>query len=120
MTNNTNKITYAELYKELLKLDDVQSNPLWVEKLENALASVTAKAENKKATKVQIENEEIKSAILDTMVSGQLYTCSQIIKMLDDERVSTTQKVTALFISLSNEGKVERIRDKKTTYFKKI
>lgn len=116
----TNKITYRELYSELLELEDVKSNPLWVNKLNEALAGLDRKASNKTASKTQIENEEIKISMLENMESGTRYTCLQMIKILNDERVASPQKASSLFSALEKEGKVERIKDKKSTYFVKI
>ena len=116
----SNKITYKELYTALLELDEVKANKMWTDKLHDALEALDKKSTAKATTKTQIANEEIKANILELMTDNSLYTCTQMLKMLDDERVVSQQKVSALFNALADEGKVEKIKDKKTTFFKKI
>lgn len=115
----TNKITYKELFNGLLELGEVKANKAYVDKLHEALATIERKSANKTATKTQIENEEIKADILEIMVEGTNYTCTQIMKSLNDERVTSQQKCSALMNALAKEGKVTKIIDKKTTYFSK-
>lgn len=100
-------------------MEEVKANPIYVGKINEALATLERKSANKTASKTQIENEEIKSDILGLMVEGTNYTCTQIMKMLNDERVTSQQKCSALMNALAKEGKVTKIIDKKTTYFSK-
>lgn len=116
----TNKITYKELYNALLELPEVKANKAWTDKLHDAIEALDKKSTAKSASKTQIMNEEIKATMLELMVEKSLYTCTQMLKMLNDDRVISQQKVSALFNALVDEGKVERVKDKKTTYFKKI
>lgn len=116
----TNKITYKELYNALLELPEVKANKAWTDKLHDAIEALDKKSTAKSVSKTQIANEEIKATMLELMTPTSLYTCTQMLKMLDDERVTSQQKVTSLFSALVDEGKVERVKDKKTTYFKKI
>ena len=115
----TNKITFKELYNALLEMEEVKANKTYVDKINEALATLERKSANKTASKTQIENEEIKSDILNLMVEGTNYTCTQIMKSLNDERVTSQQKCSALMNALAKEGKVTKIIDKKTTYFSK-
>lgn len=115
----TNKITFKELYNALLEMEEVKANKVYVDKINEALATLERKSANKTASKTQIENEEIKSDILNLMVEGTNYTCTQIMKSLNDERVTSQQKCSALMNALAKEGKVTKIIDKKTTYFSK-
>lgn len=115
----TNKITYKELFNGLLEMEEVKANKPYVNKINEALATIERKSANKTASKTQIENEEIKADILNLMVEGTNYTCTQIMKSLNDERVTSQQKCSALMNALAKEGKVTKIIDKKTTYFSK-
>lgn len=118
MTNT--KMTREKALVYALNLEEIQSNKEVAEKLADMLASVRNKRANKTATKTQVRNEELKNLILDLMVENSLYTCTQILKMLNEEDVTSQQKVSALMNSLVEDGKVERIKDKKTTFFKKV
>ena len=115
-----NKITYKELYTALLKIDEVKANSVWVKKLNEALENLEKKSANKSASKTQIRNEELKEEILELMVVGTNYTCTQILKLLNAEDVTSQQKVSSLMNALVKEGKVEKIIDKKATYFSKV
>lgn len=115
----TNKITFKELYNALLEMEEVKANKIYVDKINEALATLERKSANKLLSKTQIENEEIKSDILNLMVEGTNYTCTQIMKSLNDERVTSQQKCSALMNALAKESKVTKIVDKKTTYFSK-
>lgn len=115
----TNKITYKELFTALLEMEEVKANKAYVDKLHEALASIERKSANKTASKTQVENETLKASILEVMAEGTNYTCTQIMKILDDERITSQQKCSALMNALAKEGKVTKIIDKKTTYFSK-
>ena len=118
MTNT--KMTQEKALVYVLGLEEIQNNKEVADKLNDMLTSVRNKKTNKTVSKTQIANEEIKATMLELMTPTSLYTCTQMLKMLDDERVTSQQKVTSLFGALVDEGKVERVKDKKTTYFKKI
>ena len=53
------------------------------------------------------------------MVEGTNYTCTQIMKTLNDDRITSQQKCSALMNALAKEGKAIKIVDKKITYFSK-
>ena len=112
----TNKMTYKEMYNALLEMDEVQSNPTIVNKINEALATLEKKSASKSATD---KNAEIKEVILDAMVIGTNYTCTQIMKLVDDERLTSQQKTSAVMNALVKEGLVVKVLDKKSTYFHK-
>lgn len=117
MTNT--KMTQEKALVFALELDEIKDNKEVADKLSDMLEAVRKKRENKTPTKVQMRNEELKDSILDLMVYNSAYTCTQIVKMLNSEDVQSTQKGTALLKSLADEGKVEIIRDKKSTFYKR-
>lgn len=84
--------------------------------LEDRKAKHIAKNANKKMTKVQIENEEIKKKILEYMKANTVYTCGQIEKGLG---LSSTSKASALMTQLKNDGLIIRTVEKGVAYFTK-
>lgn len=72
----------------------------------------------KKLTAKQMANEAVKVEILAEMEDGKLYTCSDIIKVVPACDGFPTQKVSPLMNQLADSGKVEKIVDKRKTYFK--
>lgn len=118
MTNK--KMTEREVLNSMLADSVITENPIYKAYCEHKLELLDNKKANKTPTKVQIENELLKGKILDLMAEGVCYTCTNIVKVLCDERVQSTQKGTALLKSLAEEGKVEIIRDKKSTFYKRV
>ena len=76
---------------------------------------------NKKPTKTQKENEGLKDEILEILVTAdKAMTVTEILatKVLPEEVVN--QKVTALLRQLIAEGRVEKVVDKKKSYFRAV
>lgn len=118
MTNT--KMTQEKALVYALGLEEIQSNKEVAEKLNDMLEAVRKKRENKTPSKVQLKNELLKTELFNIMVEDTAYTCTQLVKMLDSEDVLSTQKGTALLKLLADEGKVEIIRDKKSTFYKRV
>lgn len=118
MTNT--KMTQEKALVFALGLDAIKDNKEVADKLNDMLEAVRKKRENKTPSKAQIKNELLKTELFNIMVEDTAYTCTQLVKILDSEDVLSTQKVTALLKPLVDEGKVEIIRDKKSTFFKKV
>lgn len=74
----------------------------------------------KTMTKVQIENEKLKDAILDFMTPGFRYTITNLITVVPELRDLTNQKVNSLVKQLKDENKLERIEEKRVAYFIKV
>lgn len=92
------------------------------QKLTALKASLAKKSKGgeKKPTKTQIENEALKTAILEQMVDGENYTISAIVKTFDGFSDFSINKVSALVRALKLDGKVERTESKGVAYFTKI
>ena len=78
--------------------------------------SFVKKSENRKPTKTQAENEDIKSVIL-AVLSEDGATVTEI--QAKDERLSalSNQRVSALLRQLKDAGKVEKTMDKKKALY---
>jgi hypothetical protein len=120
LVNMTNKMTKREVLNAMLENSVIAENSVFKAYCEHELELLDNKKANKTPTKTQIKNELLKGDILDLMEKDTCYTCTQIVKMLDSEDVVSTQKGTALLKSLAEEGKVEIIRDKKSTFYKRV
>lgn len=72
---------------------------------------------SKKPTKVQEENEILKTAILDFMEENRVYTISEIQKGVG---IEVNQKASALVRQLKEAGLVDRKEIKGRAYFTKI
>ena len=113
-----NKKTQRDYFNEIKVL--CADNDGIVAFCDERIAALDKKSANRKPTKVQAENEDIKTAILEVLAKvDKPVTVSEIIKA--DERFSgfTPQKVSALLIQLGDKGSGEVVKtvDKRVSYF---
>ena len=80
----------------------------------------TSATGEKKLTATQQANEGLKVEILDCMVEGELYPIDQMIKTFPCCADLSTSKVSAMLTQLIKAEKVERISDKRKSYFRKV
>lgn len=115
---NVKKMTKRDHYNVLLTLAEVKADPTLVEFINHELELLDKKnASDKKPTAQQTANDAIKVAILDNMISGKMYTITDIIKSVPECADLTNQRVSALVRQLKDEGKVVRTEDKRKAYF---
>ena len=113
-----NKMTIAEQYDAIIakaKAKDALSAEE-IAFLEDRKAKHLAKNANKKMTKAQVENEEIKKNILESMNENQFYTATEIQKLVGLESFN---KASALVTQLKDAGLVIRSTNKSRAYFTK-
>ena len=118
------KITKREVVTMMLADENIKQNDMFVAYLENELALLTKKAENKKATKNQTENAEIKEVILAVLGGmsngGRATDIMNAVKSVDTEKYATlpNQRVSAILKQMvENDGTVVKTVDKKVSTF---
>ena len=84
------------------------------EKLTALREQMAKKRTSSKPTKTQVANEAVKGEILEALADGRM-TCGEVVKALDGEY--TSQKVSALLRQLVGTGKVNKVTEKKVSYF---
>ena len=78
-------------------------------------------ASEKKPTAQQTANEGLKSIILNVLTeNGGLMTVTDVQKSCDELAELSNQRVSALLRQLKDDGKVERVEDKRKAYFKAV
>lgn len=113
------KLTKKEKFAMLKAIPAVAENPILVEFINHEIDLLTKKnAGDKKPTAKQVANEAIKAEILAEMEVNKLYTCSDIIKGVEICNTFPTQKVSPLMNQLVEAGYLEKVVDKRKTYFK--
>ena len=114
----TNKMTINDYYNALLALPEVQAHPDLVDFI-NARKEVNSKKNaNKKQTATQKANEEIKTEILDEVLSTEPMTVTQVTKALSKNHPDISlNKVNALIRQLRLDGLVIRTEEKGVAYF---
>ena len=125
MTTNTTtsaqKLTKRDHFNTLLTIPAVSENPVLVDFINHELELLSKKnSTDKKPTATQQANNVLKEAIIDLLVDGNPYTVSQIIKEVPECAGLSNQKVSALMVQLVNEGQVEKVIEKRVSYFKLV
>ena len=120
MTNK--KMTKRDYFNALLALKEVKGNEELVKFINHELELLAKKnSAEKKPTAVQIANENIKEVILDTLKeNGGMMTISEMQKANAELGEMSNQRISALVRQLKEDGKVERIEDKRKAYFKAV
>lgn len=115
------KMTKREYFNQLLAIEEVKGNEKLVKFIEHELELLAKKnSADKKPTAVQIANEGIKSVILETLANGEKMTISEMQKANEELAELSNQRISALVRQLKEEGKVERIEEKRKAYFKLV
>ena len=112
-----NKITKREVIRMMMNEEVVKANPTYVAYLENELALLDKKAQNKKATKTQEQNVGIKATILEVLATIGSGTVTDIQNGNEKLSALSNQKVSALIRQLVESGEVVRTTDKKKSIF---
>ena len=112
-----NKITKREVIGMMMNEEVVKANPTYVAYLENELALLDKKAQNKKATKTQEQNVGIKATILEVLGTIGSGTVTDIQNGNEELSALSNQKVSALVRQLVESGKVVKTTDKKKSIF---
>ena len=112
-----NKITKREVIGMMMNEEVVKANSTYVAYLENELALLDRKAQNKKATKTQEQNKSIKATILKVLATIGSGTVTDIQNGNEELSALSNQKVSALVRQLVESGEVVKTTDKKKSIF---
>ena len=120
MTNK--KMTKRDYYNALLNIAEVKANGEMVKFIEHELELLAKKnSSEKQPTAVQVANEGIKSVIVETLAeNGGKMTISEMQKANAELGEMSNQRISALVRQLKEDGKVERIEDKRKAFFRII
>ena len=114
----TKKPTKRENFSALLNFAEVKANPTLVEFINHEIELLEKKnSSEKKPTAQQTANDGIKTAILDGMEEGKMYTITEIIKAIPECADLTNPRVSALVRQLVDDKVVVRTEDKRKAYF---
>jgi SpoU rRNA methylase family enzyme len=111
-----NKKTQKEFYAEIREVLVAQGLDELVEFVDGRVALLNKKAENKKPTKAQEENEGLKAEVL-AVVTNENAKVSEIMAKSEVLKNLSNQKVSALLRMLSDDGKVRKVTEGKNTFY---
>ena len=120
MTNK--KMTKREKFEILRNIEAVQQNPMLMEFIEHEIELLAKKnASEKKPTAQQTANENLKQVIVEALIeNGGLMTVTDVQKSCEELAELSNQRVSALLRQVRDEGKVERVEEKRKAYFKAV
>lgn len=116
------KVTKRERFAELLAIPGVANNQDLVDFINHEVDLLTRKnaSGEKKLTANQLENENLKAIIVNSLSAETGMTITEMIKTIPELAEFTNQKVSALTTALVKDGKVERRVEKRVTKFYKV
>ena len=113
------KMTKREMFEQIKRNYDLTQAE--IDFIDHELELLAKKnSADKKPTKVQVENEGIKSEILEGMEVGKAYTITDLIKEVPAVAELSNQRVSALVRQLVADGSVVRTEEKRKAYFTKV
>ena len=123
MTNEikVKKLTKKDRFNQLLAIPAVQADTELVAFIEHEieLLSNKNKADNKKPTAKQLENEALKVELLKHMEANTLYSISDFQKQVEACADLSNQKIAAVLRQMKDNDKtVEKVEDKRKVYWK--
>ena len=120
MTNK--KVTKREKFEMLKALSEVKANPMLTEFIDHELELLAKKnASEKKPTAQQMANEGLKQTIIEVLTeNGGLMTVTDVQKSCEELAELSNQRISALLRQLKDDGKVDRVEDKRKAYFKAV
>ena len=110
------KVTKAQMFAMIKEVEGVKENAEMVAFIDHELELLAKKSANKKPTKTQEENEDIKAEILNVLTEEGV-TVSDLQSKSDVLSNLSNQRVSALLRQLIADGKVVKNVDKKKSYF---
>ena len=120
-TSTSKKLTKRDHFNALLAIPTVASNPTLVEFIENELDLLNRKNSKPsgKQTEKQEANDVLKQAMLDYLANGgDQHTVTDFIKNVPECAGLSQQKITALVRQMVEDGKMEKVIEKRVSYFK--
>ena len=116
---NTKKMTKADYFKQILANYSLTAEERVFIEHELELLAKKNSAE-KKPTAQQVANAGVAEAILFHMSAepNRLFTITELIKEVPVCAGLTNQRVSAIVRALKDEGKVERVEEKRKAFFR--
>lgn len=114
------KITKKEIYAELLALEEVKSNPMYVEFIQHEIELLSRPRKRSGApTAKQIENQKIGEEIVSIIRELGEPASVKMIKEAAPENIAelSTQKISAILRTFVNDGVLTKEMVKKVTYY---
>ena len=112
------KMTQRDFFNECVKFFEEAGRDDLVAFAKGRIEALDKKSENKKPTKTQIVNEEIKEVILNVLEENENpMTVTEMLATKRFEENTSNQKLSALLKQMVESGTVVKTTDKKVSRF---
>ena len=119
--NTTKKMTHKDYFTALLEMPEVQNYPGMTEFIEGRITALEKKAS---APKKESEADKVKSGIKADVLAflsaneGKKFTVTQMMKQVPNLPAEiSNQRLTSLVTQMVRENEVERVVEKRVSYF---
>ena len=116
------RVTKRDNFEEVIKIAKELGRTDLVEFAQHEIDLLDKKASSKVTTKTQKENEGIKEVIKNFLNStpNEMFTITQLQEKIADLADYSNQKVSALVNQLYKANEIDKVVDKKKSYFKAL
>lgn len=116
------RVTKRDNFEEVIKIAKELGRTDLVEFAQHEIDLLDKKASSKVTTKTQKENEGIKEVIKNFLnnTPNEMFTITQLQEKIADLADYSNQKVSALVNQLYKANEVDKVVDKKKSYFKAL
>ena len=116
------RVTKRDNFEEVIKIAKELGRTDLVEFAQHEIDLLDKKASSKVTTKTQKENEGIKEVIKNFLNStpNEMFTITQLQEKITDLADYSNQKVSALVNQLYKANEIDKVVDKKKSYFKAL
>lgn len=119
--NTTKKMTHKDYFTALLEMPEVKNYPGMTEFIEGRITALEKKAS---APKKESEADKVKSGIKSDVLAflyaneGKKFTVTQMMKQVPNLPADiSNQRLTSLVTQMVRENEVERVVEKRVSYF---
>ena len=116
------RVTKREYFGEVIKMAESLGRTDIVEFAQHEIELLDKKASSKVTTKTQKENEGIKEIIKNFLneTPNEMFTITQLQEKVEDLKDYSNQKISALVSQLVKANEIDKVVDKKKSYFKAL
>lgn len=116
------RVTKREYFGEVVKMAESLGRTDIVEFAQHEIELLDKKASSKVTTKTQKENEGIKEIIKNFLneTPNEMFTITQLQEKVEDLKDYSNQKISALVSQLVKANEIDKVVDKKKSYFKAL
>ena len=116
---NEKKLTKVQKFEIIANLDGVKTNEMLSEFIAREIELLKASNANRKPTATQKANQVLTEAIVEFMTAKaeEKYTISDLLRKCEACAGLSNQKVTAIMRHLCEAKQVEKVIEKRVSYF---